>query len=91
MNYLKDGFNWVHLFGSCVLTIALSRLTQPLYAGFIAWSLGLLWECADEAKKRGYINYWFLDAAGFDIRDWLLMDLIGVVLGLILIGGIYAG
>jgi len=82
--YLKDGWNWVHLLGSCVLTIIFSNFMPVVYAGILAWTLGFLWECADEAKKRGYINHWFLDPAGFDWRDWLIMDLIGIILGLIL-------
>ena len=87
--YLKDGWNWVHLFGSCVLTITLSKFMPILYAGFVTLGLGFLWECADEAQKRGYIDVWFLDPAGFDWRDWLVMDLIGIFLAMYLTGGIY--
>jgi len=83
-NYFKDAWNWIHFLGSCVLTIALSKLTQPLYAGFIAWGLGFLWELLDKANKDFDWSIWFFDPAGFDLRDWLT-DLIGILLGLFLI------
>jgi len=87
-NYFMNGWNWVHLFGSCVLTIALLKLTQ--WSPLIVFALGFLWECADECKKRYEWDLWVFDSNGFDIKDWLVMDLIGIVLALYLIGGIYA-
>jgi len=83
-DYIKEGWNWTHLFGSCVLTILFSRFMHPVYAGILTWTLGFLWECLDEANKQYGWNIWFLDPAGFDWRDWLIMDLIGIILGLIL-------
>jgi len=84
MNYFKDGWNYVHLLGSCVLTIALSHFIHILSAGFIAFTLGFLWELLDEANKRFGWEIWFFDPVGFDWRDWLIMDLIGVIGGLLL-------
>ena len=80
----RDGLNYVHMLGSCVLTIALSHFIHILSAGFIAFTLGFLWELLDEANKRFGWEIWFFDPAGFDWRDWLIMDLIGIILGLIL-------
>jgi len=81
MEYFKNGWNWVHLFGSCVFTILLMNFSYQ--AGIFVFALGGIWELWDEAKKRGYVNFWFLDPAGFDLRDWG-MDLLGIIGGLLL-------
>jgi len=76
-DYFKNGWNWVHLFGSFILTDTLFNLTPC--AGIIAFFLGFLWECADQCKKRFKWDIWFFDSSGFDWRD-LLMDLVGIIL-----------
>jgi len=43
-DYLKDAWSYVHLFGSCVLTIVLSKFMPSLYAD-------LLWELLDKVNK----------------------------------------
>ena len=75
-DYFKNGWNWVHLFGSCVLTIVLLLLTQWSY--FFVFISGLLWEIMDECKKCFKWKIWFFDPAGFDFRD-LLMNLVGIL------------
>jgi len=82
--YFKNGWNYIHLLGSCVLTIVLSKLMLTLYAGLLALTLGLLWELLDQANKDCGWEIWFFDPAGFDWRDWLIMDLVGIILGLML-------
>ena len=86
MNYFKDGWNLVHLLGSCVLAITLYKFFPNELAFIIAWFAGLLWEGADELNKRLKWNVCFLDPDGFDWRDWFVMDLIGIFLAMYLSG-----
>lgn len=76
--YLKNGWNWVHLFGSSTLTILLCSLIPAGFA--FAFMLGCLWEGSDELNKTFNWKVPFLDPNGADSRD-ILMDLIGVALG----------
>jgi hypothetical protein len=80
MNYLKNGFNWVHLFGSCTLACILSKFFQ-FDAIIYTACLGVLWELADEIYSRLLYDYldWLLDKNGFDLRD-IIMNLIGLAL-----------
>ena len=81
IDYFKDGWNWTHLLGSCVLTIVLLKFTT--WSPAIVFSFGFLWECLDECKKRYDWQIWFFDSAGFDYLD-LIMDAIGITLALLI-------
>ncbi len=89
MSYLKEPWNWVHCFGSCSLAFVLYCLMINWWAFVIAFSCGVLWECADKVNQILQLEIWFLDSTGWDYRD-LIMDAIGVLVAFISIWGFYA-
>ena len=88
VDYFKNGFNYVHFLGSCVLAIGLyTKFFHNELAFIIAFGAGLLWEFSDELYSRSQFKGkldWLFDPAGFDLRD-LVMDLSGIFLAMWLI------
>jgi len=81
-DYLRDGWSWVHLFGSCLLALFIFQFVIKDERAFIsAFFVGFLWEVADEINKRLKLGWWFFDLRGFDKRD-MVMNLVGIVLAL---------
>ncbi len=79
MNYLKECWNWVHLFGITVLFLLLLKFTMYFIVAIpITFGLGLLWELCDM-----FIRRFPFDSNGFDIRD-IGMNTIGIMLGVLL-------
>jgi hypothetical protein len=79
--YLKNGWNYVHLFGSCVLTLVGFLFTE--YSYLIVALLGILWEVLDDLCRLKKLHFWFLDPRGFDYRD-VIMNTIGIISALVI-------
>ena len=97
----KNVHNWVHLFGSTFLVILFSVIgcTNVLHAAAIAWSLGILWDIGDGfkpwfyafvydrniSKVKNKVRELLLYSDKFSLQDVFFWDLIGVLLGVLLL------
>ncbi len=84
MDYLKNGWNWVHFFGSCVLSLTFCKwLFHNELAFILAFGCGLIWELIDEAKHQGWVDWCLFDPDGFSFAD-VMMNLFGILYALLL-------
>lgn len=83
IDYLKNGWNFVHLFGSYFLCAALAKFPiEKWIAVAIAALCGLLWEFCDHiySKNLHRVNLDIIfDKRGFSVFD-MVMDSIGILL-----------
>ena len=94
VDYLKNGFNWVHLCGGIIgFQNSYLLFDDLVYKIFFIWFLDVLKEIGDGVAKKYNVKWMFkigFDPKGFDGRDTLMCAL-GIVIGILLtkIGGWY--